>query len=380
MLIGIKSIMAKNKTKILFLNYEFPPLGGGAGNATKYLFLEFAKQEDLEIDLITSSTDKFKIEKFAKNIRVHYLDIGKKGNIHYQSNSDLLKYSWKAYFYGKGLIKKKKFDLTHAFFGIPCGYIAMKLGLPHIVSLRGSDVPFYNPRFAKLDKLVFHRLSRRIWRCARAVIANSEGLKELAEKTYRGAIAVIPNGVDTSEFKPLKNKKISKKIRLISTGRLIARKGYQYLIPAIKGLKNVELTLVGGGDLRSELDELASKNQVKVHFTGEVKHDEIVKYLQNSDIFVLPSLNEGMSNSILEAMSCGLPIITTNTGGSKELIDGNGFVFKKRSIVSIKKTLERYLKSRDLIRKHGEKSRGIVQDMSWENVSNKYKKIYDQLA
>ncbi|MDD3086703.1 MAG: glycosyltransferase family 4 protein [Patescibacteria group bacterium] len=366
--------------KILFLNYEFPPLGGGAGNATKYLFSEFTKQEDLEIDLITSSTDKFKIEKFAKNIRVHYLDIGKKGNIHYQSNSDLLKYSWNAYFYGKGLIKKKKFDLIHAFFGIPCGYIAMKLRLPYIVSLRGSDVPFYNPRFAKLDKLVFYRLSRQIWRRARAVIANSEDLKRLAVKTFAGEIDVIPNGVDTSEFKPAKSKKTTRKIRLISTGRLIARKGYQYLIPAIKGLKNVELTLVGGGDLRSELDELARKNQAKVNFAGEVKHEEIVKYLQNSDIFVLPSLNEGMSNSILEAMACGLPIITTNTGGSKELIDGNGFVIKKKSIASIKKTLERYLKSRDLIRKHGEKSREIALGMSWENVSYKYKKIYDQLA
>lgn len=368
--------MAKNKTKILFLNYEFPPLGGGAGNATKYLFLEFAKQEDLEIDLITSSTDKFKIEKFAKNIRVHYLDIGKKGNIHYQSNSDLLKYSWKAYFYGKGLIKKKKFDLTHAFFGIPCGYIAMKLGLPYIVSLRGSDVPFYNPRFAKLDKLVFCRLSQRIWRRARAVIANSEGLKELAEKTFAGGIGVIPNGVDTSEFKPLKNKKISKKIRLISTGRLIARKGYQYLIPALKGLKNVELTLVGGGDLRSELDELARKNQVKVHFTGEVKHDEIVKYLQNSDIFVLPSLNEGMSNSILEAMACGLPIITTNTGGSKELIDENGFIIKKNSIIDIKNKLTTYLKNVQKLNDHGQKSRLIAQTLSWELVSDNYQKLY----
>jgi glycosyltransferase involved in cell wall biosynthesis len=205
--------MRKNKLHILFLNYEFPPLGGGAGNATKYLFSEFAKRDGLEIDLITSSTDKFKIEKFAKNICVHYLDIGKKGNVHYQSNRDLLKYSWKAYFYGKSLIKKKKFNLIHAFFGIPCGYIAMRLGLPYIVSLRGSDVPFYNSRFAKLDKLVFYRLSRRIWRRARAVIANSEDLKRLAVKTFSGEIGVIPNGINTSEFKPSKRKIISKKIK-----------------------------------------------------------------------------------------------------------------------------------------------------------------------
>jgi glycosyltransferase involved in cell wall biosynthesis len=379
-LIGIKSTMVKSKTKVLFLNYEFPPLGGGAGNATKYLFLEFAKNSRLEIDLISSSTDKFKVKNFSKNIKIHYLDINKKGNIHYQSNKDLLKYSWQAYRYAKRLMRKKKFNLVHAFFGIPCGYIAMKLGLPYIVSLRGSDVPFYNSRFAKLDKLIFQRLSRRVWQKADAVVANSGDLQKLAKKTFSGEIVIIPNGVDTKEFRPKKNSRPSSKIKLVSTGRLISRKGYQYLIPALKGLKNIDLTLVGGGDLRNELEELAKKNKVEINFIGEVGHNKIVNYLQNADIFILPSLNEGMSNSILEAMACGLPIITTDTGGSKELIDGNGFIIKKRSASSIKKVLEKYLKSRQLIRKQGRKSRVIAEYLSWKNVASNYKRIYDQLA
>ena len=72
------------------LNYEFPPLGGGAGNATYYLLKEFSKYDDIEIDFVTSSIDEFKEEKFSKNITIYYLDIGKKGNLHYQSNKNLL--------------------------------------------------------------------------------------------------------------------------------------------------------------------------------------------------------------------------------------------------------------------------------------------------
>jgi L-malate glycosyltransferase len=379
---------SKDKKRILMLNYEFPPLGGGAGNATYYLLKEFAKSKykNLEIDLITSSVDKYKKEKFSDNITIHFLDIGKKGNLHYQSNKDLLKYSKKSYNYCKKLINNKlkkedkKYDLIHAFFGIPCGYIAMKLKnkykIPYIVSLRGSDVPFYNKRFEKLDKIIFQKLSKKIWKKSKAVITNSQGLKDLALKTSpKQKISIIYNGIDIGEFKP-KNKKSkkqnkNKKLTIISTGRLIQRKGYQYLIPSLKGL-DVKLQLIGDGNLTNELKELAKQNKVDVEFLGKKKHKDIVKYLQKADVFCLPSLNEGMSNSILEAMACGLPIITTNTGGSEELIKGNGFRVKKSSIEDLTDIIYKYLKNPKLINEHGIKSRSLARKMNWENIAREY--------
>jgi glycosyltransferase involved in cell wall biosynthesis len=371
----------EKKLKILMLNYEFPPLGGGAGNATYYMLKEFSKYPNLEIDLVTSSVDKFRIEKFSKNIIIHFLDIGKKGNLHYQSNKDLLTYSWKAYNYSKELIKTKEFDLCHAFFGIPCGYIAMKLkdeyNIPYIVSLRGSDVPFYNKRFYLLDSLVFKRLSKKIWKNAKSVIANSEGLRELAlDSNPTQKISIIYNGVDINEFAPLKNKKIGDKIILVSTGRLIKRKGYNYLIKSISELKNVELNLIGDGNLKDELVELSKIEDSSVKFLGKINHEELPKYLQKSNIFILPSLNEGMSNSVLEAMACGLPIITTDTGGSKELIKNNGFIVKQADVNSLKNAIEEYLKNPELIKLHGDNSRKLAEKMSWENVAKEYERGY----
>jgi len=363
--------------RILILNYEFPPLGGGAGNATRYLLREFAKEKKIDFDLITSSIDKFTVEKFSSNITIHRLDIGKNNrNLHCQKNIELIRYSVKAFFYAKKLIKKNYYQLIHAFFGIPCGYLAMKSGLPYIVSLRGSDVPFYNQRFSLVDRLLFRRLSRRVWHRARTVIANSDDLKKLAERTFDGTISVIENGVDTKEFQSRTGRKRSKKIRLLSTGRLTVRKGYQYIIPALKGLPEFELTLVGAGDFEAELRALAIENQVTVNFVGNVEHRQIVKYLQEADIFILPSQNEGMSNSLLEAIACGLPIITTDTGGAKELVKNNGMIIRKMSVSSIESALKRYLDNQKLITDQGRESRKIAEEIGWPTVAKKYIDIY----
>jgi glycosyltransferase involved in cell wall biosynthesis len=365
---------------MLMLNYEFPPLGGGAGNANRYILKELARYPDLRIDLVTASTDRYRREQFSENIRIHYLNINKKdGSLQYQTDRDLLIYAWKAYRYSRKLIKEYQYDLCHAFFGIPCGYLAMKLGLPYIVSLRGSDVPFYNRRFYWPDRLFFRYLSKKIWRKAHKVIANSAGLKELAQSACPGQeIDVIGNGVDLQEFCPAdENKKeVGGKIRLISVGRLIERKGYRYLIEALKDLPDVDLQLIGEGNLRKELEELAFKYGIPVQFLGNISHQHLPRYLLQADIFVLPSLNEGMSNSVLEAMACGLPVITTDTGGSKELVQGNGFLVKKGDAQDLRRAIEIFIRDKSLIGVMGKKSRENAEKMSWRGVVAAYSELY----
>jgi len=366
--------------RILMLNYEFPPLGGGAGNANYYLLKELSRYGDLKIDLLTSSAGKYRCEQFSENIRVHFLDIHKDGgNLHYQGYRDLLIYSWKACRYAQKLNRSEKYDLCHAFFGIPCGFIAMRLRLPYIVSLRGSDVPFYNRRFYWLDKLFFQRLSRKIWPRAHKVVANSAGLKELALTTSPGLmIDVVCNGVDLQEFNP-SGENINgadEKLKLISVGRLIERKGYGYLIEALTGLPGVELELIGEGNLKCELEDLAVQSGVKVRFSGNVEHSRLAMHLRRADLFVLPSLNEGMSNALLEAMACGLPVIATDTGGSTELIKGNGYIVRKGDARDLKRVVEIFNGDRDLIKAMGKASREMAEEMSWDKAAAAYYDIY----
>ncbi len=369
------------KINILMLNYEFPPLGGGAGNANYYILKEMARYPDLHIDLVTSSVGDFRVEQFADNITIHYLDIKKnERNAHYQSNKDLLIYSLKALCYARTLKKIKKYDLCHAFFGIPCGYLAMRLKIPYIVSLRGSDVPFYNRRFFWLDKLFFRRLSCKIWKQAKDVIANSQGLKELALASCPDQeIAVIYNGVNLEEFQPPKKNTVQaeeREIKLISVGRLIERKGYRYLIEALQGLDNVQLILIGDGNQKNELEELARKKKVRVNFLGKVDHAHLAGHLHSADIFILPSLNEGMSNALLEAMACGLPVIATNTGGSSELIQNNGFIVAPGSAAALREAIKKLTAEPDLIYFMGDLSRKLAENMAWEKVAQAYRSAY----
>lgn len=361
------------------LNYEYPPLGGGAANATKYLLKEAVKAGDIEIDLVTSSVNEFEVKELSSKVRVHKLDIGKNGDLHYQSMKDLLKYSWKAYRYSKNLMKKSDYAVCHAFFGIPCGFIAMLLGLPYIVSLRGSDVPFYSERFKWLDRLLFKWLSGVIWRRAKKVVANSGGLKELAHSSHPDIeIDVIPNGVDTEMFAPPENKinMPDGVLRIVSVGRLIERKGFDLLIRSLEGLEKVELVIVGEGPEKENLVTLSDDLGVNTSFLAAVKHSEIPSVYNSSDVFALFSKNEGMSNAMLEAMSSGLPVAVLDFGGVKELVlnKGAGLVLEQSESLSRIKEVMASLSQNfsDLT-----SSRDIALRFSWTEMFRSYKKSYE---
>ena len=365
----------------MILNYEYPPLGGGAANATKYILKEFSRHKNIEIDLITSSVDKFKIEKISDNITIHYLNINKNPNkLHSQSKRDLIVYSTKAYLYAKKLMSQERYDLCHAFFGIPCGFIVRNLGIPYIVSLRGSDVPFYSEKYRLLDKFFFKRLSRKIWKQADYVIANSYLLKNLAlQSSPDQEIEVISNGIDTNEFMKKEKYNKGKKLKILCVGRLIERKGFAYVIDSIKPLgEKVSLSIIGDGPLREEL-ELQSQN-LDVKFLGVVNHDELSELYKEYDLFILPSFNEGMSNTALEAMAAGLPLLMTDTGGTAELIDGNGFIIKTADSNDITSKINEYITNKDLLEIHGTKSRELAEKMAWETVSQEYFKIYKEIT
>jgi L-malate glycosyltransferase len=369
--------------KVLVLNYEFPPLGGGAGNACFYLLKEFKKYKNFQFDLITSSVNKYKHERFSKNINIYYLNIDKNNkNLHFQKQKDILLYSLKALSFGKKLKKEKKYDCVHAFFSIPSGLIALLLSKNYIVSLRGSDVPFYNSRFYWQDKLFFQYINKFIWQKATKVIANSNDLKNLALKTSpKQDIKIIKNGVDTKFFKPLKN--LIKKNVILNVGRLIKRKNISLLLKGFSKINNKykekwQIWLVGEGPEKEALSILAQKLKIKknVKFLGIKNKKELLKIYNQAKIFVISSKYEGMSNSLLEAIACGLPIITTNTGNANFLIKKNGIILNDNRPSVIKKALFKMIKYKKVRTKMAKQSRKIAKNLNWTKSAKKYLKIY----
>jgi glycosyltransferase involved in cell wall biosynthesis len=371
--------------RILMLNNEYPPLGGGGSNACKYILKEFSNK-DLDVDVVTSSSSNtFEMEKIGDTVNIYKLPINKK-DIHYWTQREIITYSWKANKFIKKLMDEKDYDVCHAFFGIPCGAIAylLRKKIPYIVSLRGSDVPGFNSRFG-FQYVFLKPIIKSIWKNAGAVVANSKGLKELALLTSpEQEISVIYNGIDVSEFKPdLNRTNHGNELRIVCVSRLIERKGIKYLIEAIGKLKdkNIRLVLVGEGNQEEELKKLAQDRGISniVDFKGYISHDNIADIYRKSDVFVLPSLNEGMSNALLEGMASGLTVIVTNTGGTVELMDGNGIIVPMGDSDAIVEAIRRIMDYPDERKRMNIKSRKIAELMDWKAVGESYLRLYEDV-
>lgn len=381
--------------KLLFLNYEYPPLGAGAANATACILEEWACDESLEVHLVTSSvTSHLEHVRLGGHVYVHRLPIGKNAkNLHHQSLKDIVVYSAKAWWFSRKLLREAEvpFDTALAFFGVPCGFIAWLLKwqfkLPFIVALRGSDVPGYSRKYAWLYPLLRPIISL-VWRGAAAVVPNSAGLEALARQSAsRQIFTIIENGVDTKRFTPDPTKRSTQEF-IITPGasRVTERKGLQYLIEAVAMLAptypELRLKVMGDGSARPSLEALVEEKGLadKVTFLGRIPRERTAPYYQEASLFVLPSLNEGMSNAMLEALASGLPIVATPTGGTAELVtEGkNGMVVPEKSAEAIATAIEIFLKNKNLVTEYGAESRLRAEAQGWDKVAASFKNLLAQ--
>jgi glycosyltransferase involved in cell wall biosynthesis len=373
--------------KILMLNYEYPPIGGGGGNAHRHLLTEYAKQENLHIDVLTSFPHPgHSTESFSENITIYKVGIHKK-NLHYWRKTEVLEWLFKANRKLKTMLAEKQYDLAHAFFGFPTGWLTYRhrTKLPYLISLRGSDVPGANPRLA-LEYKLLGGLFRKIWKNADLLVANSSGLAQRAKQfapflNYK----VIPNGIDTDRFVPAQNKPPLKPFKLIAVGRLSQVKRLDVAIQAIHRARDlgldVEITAVGDGNLMDELKNLAEKLGITdcVHFTGWLEPDQIPECYQSHHAFLLTSINEGMNNAMLEAMASGLPIISTACEGTQELVTDNGLIISDPTPENIAKAIIEIAKDPKRYDQMAELSQKMAEKFSWANTAEQYLELYKNI-
>ncbi len=247
--------------------------------------------------------------------------------------------------YLRKLRKSFRFDLIDAHFAYPDGVaawmLARKFNIPFSVTLRGSLLAHSRHLLKRLQ-------IRRCLNNADSVISVSLSLSRFVEQAYKIAgskIQVIPNGIDKTVFKPESQNLARKRLNLpenhkilVTVGGLTKRKGIDRVIRLLPGLQDtmpdILYVVIGGasreGDERNNLSALVRELELDdtVLFLGPLSHSEIVRWLNAADVFVLLTANEGCANVIMEALACGLPVVTTDVGGNPELIvDGaNGFL------------------------------------------------------
>ncbi len=373
--------------KILMLNYEFPPIGGGAAKANLCLLRQYAGRDDMHVDMLTSAPKPGIVsEKFSENITIHKVGIHKK-NLHFWRRSEVIEWLVKAGFYYRRLLRENDYDLAHAFFGFPTGWLCYRNAgrLPYIISLRGSDVPGQHARL-QLDYKILAPAFRAIWKKASALVACSEGLKERAQLFMPSvSIDVIPNGVELDRFFPSETSEKSKVLRLLTVGRLSVTKRIEMLIDAVEILHRtackLHLTVVGGGQMERQLKKIVAERELGdvIKIAGRIDSEKMPEVYRRNDIFISASMQEGMSNAMLEAMASGLPIVTTRCEGLTELIDGNGLIVEQDNIEEIAKAVKRLADDPELYQQMSTAARKQAEKFDWANMASSYIEQYRKI-
>ena len=230
--------------KILLINSEYPPIGGGAGNASSNI-ARVLVQRGQDVLVLTSHWDDLPFEETDDAVKVIRLSMLRR-KMDRSNALEQISFIFGASFRTVSLIRQFKPDVTLAFFGLPSGAVALLLKwlyrIPYVVSLRGGDVPGFRP----YDFRLYHKLAapflHLIWKNAFSIIANSKGLRDLALAfDSRYEIPVIPNGVDTSQFAVSNHDWSSPHI--LSVGRVVHQKGFDLGMIALSQLKDFELDL-----------------------------------------------------------------------------------------------------------------------------------------
>jgi len=369
------------------LNYEFPPIGGGAAQAHQSLLRQYAGVENLHVDVLTSAPKPGAvIEKFSENITIYKVGLHKK-QLHFWRRSEVIEWLVKAGFYYRRLLRENDYDLAHAFFGFPTGWLCYRSvkKLPYIISLRGSDVPGQHARL-QLDYKMLAPIFRAIWKKAAALVACSQGLKDRALRFMPSVpVEVIPNGVDLDRFHPARNSKKPDGLRLLTVGRLSVTKRIELLIDAVEILHTdghkLGLTIAGGGQLEQELRHLVQQKGLNdiIKVTGRVDPEDMPQMYRQSDIFVSASMQEGMSNAMLEATASGLPIITTRCEGAEELVADNGMVVEEASGEAIAQAIKKLANDRPLCKQMAEAARSRAEQFTWNRIAEKYLALYKRI-
>ena len=295
------------------------------------------------------------------------------------------------------LIKHRNhYSIIHAF---QIGYtsfagilLAIILRIPSLIKVASSGS---GGDIKRTRQTAWGKLCLLMAKKATRIIAVSDSVKRelIEEDVPPGSIESIANGVDLELYEPYGDKpamrrrcRLPERNTIIYTGRLSPEKGIDVLVRSFALLvmtQSCQLLIIADGPEQEAVVQLIAEHDLNGSVLLVAKVEEVVPYLKASDLFVLPSRFEGLSNALLEAMACGLPVISTRVGGSRDIIeDGvNGLLVEVDATDQLRDAMERILCDRQLAANLGANARAAVQakhDM--QSVANAYGALYRDLS
>jgi glycosyltransferase involved in cell wall biosynthesis len=294
----------------------------------------------------------------------------------------------------RSVARRCRATVMHGHWVIPGGLTAAAAApsLPLVVSLHGSDVYV-------AETLAPARLAaRQTFRRADYVTACSDdlGRRAVALGAAPDRIETVPYGVDVERFRPDPASRATRRHELavgndgtliVAAGRLVRKKGFEYLIDAVADLPRVVLAIAGDGTLAGELRERAAMRGAadRIRFLGNLPQDEVGRLLAAADIVCIPSVKDdsgnvdGLPNVLMEALACGTPVVTTGAGGILSVVDDGvtGFIVPERDSKSLADAIRRIIAEPLAGRQTGAAARAMVEDrFGWGRVAERFEAAY----
>ncbi len=395
--------------RVLIFALTYHPFIGGAEIAIKEI-TDRIDADEYSFDMITLRFDSKlpRVERFG-NITVHRIGFASPGakvsdrTMPFRCKVAKVLFPFTSLFKALSLNGAHRYDLVWAMMANQAGFGALFFKWTHPAT----------PYFLELqDGRAFTDMKSRqpvlrlMWSMYRRIYLRADLIKTISKYIanevraigYTGAIEVIPNAVDVAKFSAdisyeklldLKSRfnKESGDIFLFTASRLVLSRGVEDVIQSLEFLPaNVKLLIAGNGEDREKLVHLARSLEVsdRVIFAGHVDHKDLPAYLKISDIFVRPSIIEGLGNAFLEAMAAGIPIIGTPVGGIPDfLTDGEtGLFCEVRDPRSIAHAVKRYLDDPALVSRIVLNAQRLVaQQYDWNTIAKQMReKVFGRLV
>ena len=303
-------------------------------------------------------------------------------------------------------LKSHRVDVIHSKQVFTLGVIGARLhrttGIPHYLTVKNPlaykeelvlPLPFVPAFINRWIQETLKPIAQYALRRASALACVSTYSKTRSlEMAPRARAEIVPNGVDTSQFYPptdAKARGIEKRFKIVTTSTLIPRNGIDILIRAFGLLMrehpHAHLTIAGEGPLEKELRALVKQLRIDQHvdFIGTLRHDQVPDLLRQSDLFVRPSRAEGFGVSFIEAMACGLPVVTCPSGGILDFVkEGEtGRLVPPNDPEALAKAVTELMKNTTSYDHISKQALILVKERySWESIVDRVEEIYQDIV
>ena len=372
--------------RILVLNHEFPPIGGGGGRAAEDVCRVLSRRGH-EIKILTSHIKGLPREERRDGF--HILRLASLRTEPYKAGfPSMAAYVLAGLWAGRRLIRLFKPDLLHAHFAVPAGALAWMLarltGVPYVLTVHLGDVPGGVPEKTGGWFRWLYPFTRPIWRDARRIVAVSEYTRQLALKKYKAEIQVIPNGVDLSTLKP-DLVHLNEPPRIVFAGRFMAQKDPLQLVQTLNALKQLQwqCVMIGDGPLMQDVRRAVAESALQERFqlTGWIDPQDVLDWFGRSDILFMPSRSEGLPVVGVQALAKGLAIVASRVGGFVDLVDHdkNGYLVRREDADQFSALLSGLLSDPKRLLSFRNASLEKARDFEIDQVVRQYEDIFMSL-